>query len=74
MLVGFCEVEVAGVAPWNVHDQEVGVPVLASVKLMQVFGQMLVLDAVKFATGGAAAVTKEKSSTCVQSPSPPAVS
>jgi hypothetical protein len=53
MLVGFCAVEVEGVAPANVHDQDVGPPVDISVKLMHVFGQMLVCEAVKFATGAA---------------------
>jgi hypothetical protein len=32
---GFCCVEDGGVPPWNVHDQAVGEPVLASEKLMQ---------------------------------------
>ena len=35
MLVGFCEVDVAGVAPGKDQDQEVGEFVLRSVKFTQ---------------------------------------
>src|SRR4051812_29634302 len=73
MFVGFCTEEVPVDAPANVHDQEVGEPVLRSVKLMQVPGQMLVFEAVKFAVGPAVVVLNVKSSTCVQSPNPPPV-
>jgi hypothetical protein len=40
-------------APVNVQDHDVGLPVLMSVKLIQLFGQILVCEAVKFATGAA---------------------
>ena len=36
--------EVGGVPPWKVHDQEVGEPVLASEKLMQLPSQTEVED------------------------------
>jgi len=51
MLVGFCIVDEPGVAPVNDQDQLVGLLVLKSVKLMQSPTQMLVDEAVKFATG-----------------------
>src|SRR5687768_15240672 len=71
MFVGFWLVDVPGVPPLKVQDHPVGVPVLLSVKLMQAPTQMLVLLAVKDATGGAPPVTdKVISSMAVEGSAP----
>ena len=58
MLVGFCEVDVAGLAPGKDHVHELGEFVLRSVKLTQAgVVQKIVSLAEKFATGGEQVVT-----------------
>ena len=52
MPVGFCDVEVPGLPPANVHDHDVGVLVLTSVKSIASPSQITVLVAKKSATGG----------------------
>jgi len=57
MLTGFCDEDEPVAAPENVHDQLVGLFELWSVKLMQSPAQMLVDEAVKFATGAGQELT-----------------
>ena len=51
MFIGFCELEVDGVPPGKDHDQEVGLPVLLSVKEMQSVSQINVFEAESKADG-----------------------
>src|SRR3989304_144833 len=74
MFVGFCKTEVPGVPPAKVHAQPVGVPVLLSVKLMQLPTQIFVALAVKEATGGAPPVTESVISSMAKEGSVPTLS
>ena len=49
--VGFCTVDVAGVPPGKLHDHDVGLPVLRSVKFTVMLLQPLVGVPLKLATG-----------------------
>ena len=51
LTVGLANVDVAGLPPWNVHAQLVGLLLERSVKLMHCPSQIEVLLATKFATG-----------------------
>src|SRR5258705_13323791 len=49
--VGFCAVDVVGVPPGKLHDHDVGLPVLRSVKFTVILLQPLVGVPLKLATG-----------------------